>query len=351
MRVLVEDVAFAYGRQRVLSAVSLDLPEGGLTTVVGPAGCGKSTLLRLLAGLIRPQAGRILFDGEDVTRVPAERRDIGVVFPSCALFPHLSVRENIAFGLAAGRRRYSLRSSRRRPSRHTLEARVWDAAAFFGVERLLDSKPCQLSDGERQRVALARAAASRPGLLLLDEPFSVLEAGLRRAVRSELAALLRQLNTTVVYATRDQEEAMLLADHLAVLDQGRVMQAGPPLDLYRRPATPFVASFLGEANLVEVAAGGGDGGPTCTPLGKFPLPPRPGWLLVRPEDVTEDPAGAAATVLDCRGMGPHDRVVFLLESGVELLAHFPPGTSPAPGSRVRIGLRCRRPHFLADPRG
>jgi ABC-type sugar transport system ATPase subunit len=261
------------------------------------------------------------------------------------------VRENIAFGLTAGRRRHSLRSSRRRPSRHTVEARVWDAAAFFGVERLLDSRICRLSTCEQRRVALARAAAPRPGLLLLDEPLAVLDPCLRRTLWCELAALLRQLNTTVVYATRVQEEAMLVADHLAVLDECRVVQAGPPLDLYRHPATPFVASLLGEANLVEVAAGEEDGGPARTPLGRFLFPPQTRWLMVRPEDLTEDPSGVAATVLDCRAMGCHDRVVLRLEGDVELLAHFPPGTSPIPGSRVRIGLRCRRPHFLADPSG
>ncbi|HEV8580192.1 MAG TPA: ABC transporter ATP-binding protein [Thermoanaerobaculia bacterium] len=348
MKVLVEDVAFAYGRQPVLAAVSLDVPEGGLTAVVGAAGCGKSTLLRLLAGLLRPGTGRILFDGEDVTRVPAERRDVGVVFQTCALFPHLTVRENIAFGLRAGRRRYSLRSSRRRPSRHTIEARVWDAAAFFGVERLLDSRICQLSTEEKQRVAWARAAAPRPGLLLLDEPLAVFDSRLRRTLQCELAALLRQLNTTVVYATRDQEEAMLVADHLAVLEECRVAQTGPPLEIYRHPCTPYVASLLGEANLIEIAAEGVDGSPVRTPLGRFPLPPQARWLMVRPEEVTEDPSGAAATVLDCRAMGSYDRVVLLLEGDVELVAHFPTGTSPVPGSRVRIGLRCRRPHFLLD---
>jgi ABC-type sugar transport system ATPase subunit len=352
VKVLVEGVSFSYGRRPpLLSEVSLELAAGGITVVIGPAGCGKSTLLQLLAGLLRPAAGRIVVDGEDVTAVPAERRDVGAVLQSPALFPHLSVRENIAFGLKAGRWRFSLRSSLRRPSRHTLDSWVWDAAALLGLERLLDCKPCQLSGGERHRVALARAVAPRPGLLLLDEPLSSLDAPMRRSVRSELARVLRQLGTTVFYVTHDQEEAMLLADHLVVLDQGRVAQAGPPLALYRRPATPFVASFLGEANLVEVVVKDGDGRASRTPLGRLSLPPHAGqgWVLVRPEDLTEDPAGAAATVMDCRAMGPHDRVTLLLEGGVEVLAHFPPETAPVPGSKVRIGLRCRKPHFLADP--
>jgi ABC-type sugar transport system ATPase subunit len=349
LKVLVEDVAFRYRREPVLSSVSLEMPAGALTVVAGPASCGKSTLLGLIAGLLRPKRGKVVFDGEDVTGLPAERRDVGVIFPAYALFPHLTVRENIAFGLKARRRRSSLRSSRRRPSRHTIEARVWDAAALFGVERLLDARPCQLSAGERQRVALARAMAPRPGVLLLDEPLSALDAGLRRTVRCELNAQLRQLGTTVLYVTRDQETAMLLADHLAVLEGGRIVQAGSPLDLYHRPATPFVASYLGDANLVEVAGEDGEGLPARSPLGKLPLPPGKGWLLVRPEDVTEDPAGAAATVADCRCLGSHDRVVFLLDGDLEVVAHFPPGTSPLPGSRVRIGVRCRRPHYLAAP--
>jgi putative spermidine/putrescine transport system ATP-binding protein len=343
LKVLVEDLSFAYGQGPVLSGVSLDLPDGGITVLIGPSGSGKSTLLQLLAGLLHPASGRILFDGEDVTRVPTERRDVGVVFQSYALFPHLTVRENIAFGLKTGRRRFSLRSSRRRPSRHSLEARVWDAAALLGLERLLDRRPGQLSGGEQQRVALARAVAPRPALLLLDEPLSALDARLRRAVRAELASLLRKLGTTVFYVTHDQEEAMLLADHLAVLHEGRVEQAGSPLELYRRPATSFVASFLGEATLVEVSAEGAG-----TPLGR--LAPHGGacrgWVLVRPEDVTQDPAGAVATVVDARGLGPHDRVVLALENGAEVLAHFPPESAPGPGARVRIGLRSRKPHFL-----
>jgi ABC-type sugar transport system ATPase subunit len=350
MKVHAEEVSFTYGREPVLSEVSMEMPDGGITVLIGPSGSGKSTLLQLLAGLLHPESGRILFDGEDVTGVPTERRDVGVVFQSYALFPHLTVRDNIAFGLKTGRRRFSLRSSRRRPSRHSLEARVWDAAALLGLERLLDRKPAQLSGGEQQRVALARAVAPRPALLLLDEPLSALDARLRRAVRTELASLLRRLGTTVFYVTHDQEEAMLLADHLVVLNAGRVVQAGPPLELYRRPATPFVASFLGEASLVEMSLEeGGDGNPARTPLGRLSLPAGVrGWVLVRPEDVTEDPAGAFATVVDSRGLGPHDRVVLSLENGAEVLAHFPPESAPEPGAKVRIGMRCRKPHFLTE---
>jgi len=350
VKVCVEGLSFAYAREPVLSGVSLALQAGGITVVIGPSGSGKSTLLQLLAGLLLPAEGRILFDGEDVTGVPTERRDVGVVFQSYALFPHLTVRDNIAFGLKTGRRRFSPRSSRKRPSRHTMEARVWDAAALLGLERLLDRRPGQLSGGEQQRVALARAVAPRPSLLLLDEPLSALDARLRRTVRTELASLLRQLGTTVFYVTHDQEEAMLLADHLVVLNEGRVVQAGLPLELYRRPETPFVASFLGEANLVEVTVEECGEQPARTPFGKLPFPPgvKRGWVLVRPEDVTEDPGGCHATVADCRGLGPHDRVLLQLDDGTEVLAHFPPEMAPIPGSRMRIGVRSRKPHFVPD---
>ncbi len=350
MKVLLESLSFSYGRERVLSDVGMDLPEGGITVVIGPSGSGKSTLLQLLAGLLHPSQGRILFDGEDVAKVPTERRDVGVVFQSYALFPHLSVRDNIAFGLNTRRRRFWVRSSRRRPSRHTIEARVWDAAALLGLERLLDRRPAQLSGGEQQRVALARAVAPRPTLLLLDEPLSALDARLRRTVRSELASLLRKLGTTVFYVTHDQEEAMMLADHLVVLNEGKVVQAGPPLELYRQPANPFVASFLGEATLVDVVVAESDGTPRQTPFGKLDVPPgvTRGWVLLRPEDVTESPGGCVATVADYRGVGPHDRVVLVLESGAEVLAHFPPDTAPSPGSKMRVGVRSRKPHFLPD---
>ena len=369
MKVRAEGLSFAYpgrlGRPGVgvLSDASLELAEGRISVVIGPSGSGKSTLLQLLAGLLHPGAGTIWFDGQDMTGVPTERRDVGVVFQSYALFPHLSVRENIAFGLRTARRRFSLRLSSR-PPRRRIDSRVWDAAALAGIESLLDRRPAELSGGEQQRVALARALAPRPALLLLDEPLSALDARLRRSVRLELAALLRRLGTTALYVTHDQEEAMLLADHLIVLDGGRVVQAGPPLELYRRPATPFVASFLGEANLLEATLHEreeGDGASVCleTPFGRLPLRRTPrarnepagnGRILVRPEDLEIGGSGAPATVVESRGLGPYDLVVLRLEEGTELVVHLPPETAPPIGARVRAGLRHRHPHYLPDER-
>jgi ABC-type Fe3+/spermidine/putrescine transport system ATPase subunit len=351
VRVALEHVRFAYrrGERAVLPDLSLTLPEGQISVVIGPSGAGKSTLLRVLAGLIHPLAGAVLFDRRDVATMPAERRDVGVVFQSYALFPHLSVYDNIAFGLRT--RRHRLRGG-------AADRRVREAASLLGLEPLLARKPGELSGGEQQRVAVARAVAPRPALLLLDEPLSALDARLRRAVRSELAALLRRLGTTTLYVTHDQEEAMLLADHLVVLHHGEVEQAGEPLALYRRPATPFVASFLGEANLVAASVSERAAGELTvleTPLGTFATdrdghaPGARGFVLVRPEDlvpVAGGAGGSAATVVEARALGPYDRVVVRTATGVELLLHLAPGSAPAIGSTLHLTARARQAHFV-----
>jgi ABC-type sugar transport system ATPase subunit len=348
MKVELREVAFAYGREPVLGGVSLALVEGGITVVIGPSGSGKSTLLGLLAGLLAPASGAVLFDGRDVAGIPTERRDVGVVFQSYALFPHLTVAENVAFGLASARARRAGGGAAEETAR-----RVRSAAALLAIEPLLGRRPGELSGGEQQRVALARAIAPRPALLLLDEPLSALDARLRRNVRAELAALLRRLATTVFYVTHDQEEAMLLADHLVVLDRGRVVQQGPPLDLYRRPADAFVAGFLGEASLLPAEVLGAADGTLrlSTPLGTVEVPGaappgRRGSLLVRPEDVDLAAEGAAAAVLTARDLGSHLRVVLRPAAGGEVLAHLPSGDTPAEGSAVRLVLRPGRGHFL-----
>jgi ABC-type Fe3+/spermidine/putrescine transport system ATPase subunit len=342
VKVEIRGVSYAYAEAPVLGGtegLSLDLPESRTTVVIGPSGSGKSTLLRLLAGLLHPTAGAILFDGSDRVGVPTEKRDVGVVFQSYALFPHLSVRENIAFGLT---------TRRNRQPQPEVERRVAEAAGLLALEALLDRRPAELSGGEQQRVAVARAIAPRPALLLLDEPLSALDARLRRTVRADLARLLAGLGTTVLYVTHDQEEAMLLADHLVVLDRGRVVQAGGPLDLYRRPADPFVASFLGEANLLPVFT---EGGRPVTALG--PLAGHAGagegrQLLVRPEDLVIERGGSGvpATVLEARGLGAYDRVILRLRGGEEILAHLTPGAAPTPGATLRVVLRPGAGHLM-----
>jgi ABC-type Fe3+/spermidine/putrescine transport system ATPase subunit len=237
----IEAVAldFRFGAEPALDGLSLEVPAGRITAVVGPSGAGKSTLLRVVAGLLEPEAGDVRFDGVSVLGLRPEKRDLGVVFQSYALFPHMTVEDNVGFGLVV--RGVSRREARRRG------AEVLERLEMTPLARRL---PEELSGGERQRVALARALAFDPRALLLDEPLAALDARLRLALRSELAENLRRAAVTALYVTHDQEEAMAVADRVAVVHRGRVEQAGPPEELYRRPRTPFVASFFGEANLL-----------------------------------------------------------------------------------------------------
>ncbi len=225
-----------FGPVEAVREVSFAAEAGEILVLVGPSGCGKTTTLRLLAGFDRPDCGRVLVGGRDITPLPPERRGIGFVFQEYALFPHLSVEGNVAFGL-----RGLARAERRE--------RVGELLAMLGIAELAPRFPHELSAGQQQRVALARALAPRPRLLLLDEPFSALDAALRRDLRAELRNFLKGLGLTAVHVTHDREEALALADVLAVMRAGRVEQVGPPEEVYNRPRTPFVAAFLGRANL------------------------------------------------------------------------------------------------------
>ena len=236
---------------RVLREVDLSVSDGEMTVVVGPSGSGKTTLLRCIAGLERPDEGTVEVAGSDVTLLPPGRRDIAMVFQDYALYPHLTVRDNIAFGLKA----------RKTPAAEA-ERAVASAAALVGLTDVLHRAPGQLSGGERQRVALARALVRKPAAFLLDEPLSNLDAELRAQTRTEIRALQRSLGTTTVYVTHDQVEAMTMGDQVAVLRAGRVEQVGSPMELYERPANSFVARFLGSPPM-NLAPGGlwglGDG--------------------------------------------------------------------------------------------
>ena len=224
----------AFGTTPILRGVDLEIPEGSFSVLVGPSGCGKSTLLRLVAGLEQADEGRIAIAGKDVTDLAPRERDIAMVFQSYALYPHLSVRENLAFGL-------KLRGT----SKLEMDARIDEASAMLGLGTLLDRLPKQLSGGQRQRVAMGRAIVRRPQLFLFDEPLSNLDAALRAEVRVDIRRLHDRLGATTIYVTHDQVEAMTLADTLWVLNGGHVEQAGPPLEIYERPRTKFVATFLG----------------------------------------------------------------------------------------------------------
>lgn len=235
----IQGIGKRFGAFEALKGVSLSAAEGKLLCLLGPSGCGKTTLLRVIAGLAVPDCGRVILGGRDVTRVPPHRRGIGMVFQSLALFPHMSVAENIAYGMRVA----GMPEAARR-------ARVEELLEMVQMPEAGSRRVSALSGGQRQRVAIARALAVKPSLMLMDEPMSALDAGLREAMQVEIRRLQRRLGVTTVVVTHDQREAMTMADTIAVLHNGEVSQAGAPLDIYRAPANRFVAGFFGRNNLV-----------------------------------------------------------------------------------------------------
>jgi len=236
----IEGISAAYGDNIVLDGINLDIQPGELFALLGPSGCGKTTLLRLIAGFADARQGRIMVGGKEISTLPPWKRDVGMVFQSYALWPHMTVGENVAFGLRE-----------RRLPRAEITRRVEAALTFVGLSSQIDRRPSQLSGGQQQRVALARTIAIEPKILLLDEPLSNLDAKLRVQVRRELRALQKSLGLTTVIVTHDQEEANTICDRVAVMNEGKVQQVGTPTELYERPANLFVAQFLGTANVIE----------------------------------------------------------------------------------------------------
>lgn len=296
-----------------LDGVDLTIREGEFFTLLGPSGCGKTTLLRILAGLELPDAGRLTLGGRDITRVPPHRRSVNTVFQSYALFTHLSVRENLAFGL-----RMQGVDKRER------ESRVAEIARFIQLGELLDRRVDQLSGGQRQRIALARALVCEPDVLLLDEPLSALDAGLRGQLQIELKRVQQRLGMTFLFVTHDQQEAMVMSDRIAVLDGGCIQQVGSPSEVYERPANAFVARFMGHDNLFPIHARHGARLDTALgPLSVESSAASSGWsgsqatrdgdtlLLIRPETIDLLPPGQSGTnclpacVTDCLYRGSH----------------------------------------------
>jgi iron(III) transport system ATP-binding protein len=280
----VDKLTKHFGSVAALHDLDLSIEPGELFFLLGPSGCGKTTLLRCLAGFCVPEAGSIRFGAEDVTRVPPHRRNTGMVFQSYALWPHMTVAENIAFGL-----------EERRLPKAVIRGRVDEALAAVRMAEFGGRRPNQLSGGQQQRVALARALVVRPRCLLLDEPLSNLDAKLRLEMRSEIRRVCKEGSLTTVYVTHDQKEALSIADRMAILDGGRVLQVGTPREVYRRPAGRTVAGFIGETNFVEGEWLGRDGAWAVvrTALGEFagvptrdgpaPAPGTPVVLSIRPE--------------------------------------------------------------------
>jgi spermidine/putrescine ABC transporter ATP-binding subunit len=229
----------SYGTQRAVDDVSFEVPAGALLTLLGPSGCGKTTILRAIAGFVAPEAGRIEVGGADIMGLPPERRQTAMLFQNYALFPHMTVTQNVAFGLKM-----------RRLPRAEIAARVEAALALVRLDEFARRYPAELSGGQQQRAALARALVTEPQLLLLDEPFGALDQNLREAMQVELRKLQQRLGITTILVTHDQQEALILSDLIAVMNTGRIEQLAPPIEVYDHPATRFVAGFMGAANLI-----------------------------------------------------------------------------------------------------
>src|SRR5882757_6984930 len=247
--VCFDNVVKTFGGAVAVDGVSLDIADGEFFALLGPSGCGKTTLLRMLAGLETPDAGRILLNGKDIARVLPHRRPVNMMFQNYALFPHLSMRDNIAFGLK--------RANMPRPQ---IDDRVAEMVALVKLEGLEKRKPDQLSGGQKQRVALARSLARRPQVLLLDEPLAALDKKLRESTQAELMELQRRLGTTFIIVTHDQEEAMTVADRIGVMDAGRLEQVATPRELYEAPGSRWIAEFIGDVNMFEGQAGSREAG-------------------------------------------------------------------------------------------
>lgn len=318
----IDDLTVGYGKDApVVRAVCLAVEPGERVVLLGPSGAGKTTLLRAIAGFEPPQAGRIHINGVDVAQVPTERRGVGYVFQTYALFPHLTVARNISFGLR----------NLPKPER---AARVQAMLELVELEGFADRLPGALSGGQQQRVALARAIAPRPKILMLDEPFSNLDAALRDALRGRILHQLRAENTSVLMVTHDQSEALQSADRLAVMHAGQVLRVDTPQAIYADPVTAFVAEFLGGTNRVP---GTGDGATVQTPFGPLPIAASgTTWISIRPHQlaVTVDPSGPA--VVEERLFGGHE---VLLQGKQEVPGEQPWRARVAPDHPAQVGDR------------
>ncbi|MBL6076912.1 ABC transporter ATP-binding protein [Belnapia sp. T18] len=325
-----------FGAALALDGLDLEVRPGEFLALLGGSGSGKSTLLRLVAGFEVPDAGRMLLEGRDLAGLPPHARPVGMMFQSYALFPHLTVFDNVAYGLR-----------REGTARAEIGRRVGEALAMVGLEAMAGRKPQQLSGGQRQRVALVRSLVKRPRLLLLDEPLAALDAGLRERTGLELRALQRRTGAGFVMVTHDQAEALALADRIAVLEAGRLAQCGPPAELYERPATRFVARFLGAANVLEgkVRADGAVEAGAC----RLALPhgAAPGETLavaLRPERIRLLPGappvanGVGGVLRDIAYRGDGWMALVALPDGAELRVALPVGAAPPdPGSHLALG--------------
>jgi len=321
----------SFGENPIVRGVDLQIASGEFMVLVGPSGCGKTTLLRLIAGLEQADRGDILIGDRQVNDAPPRERDVGMVFQSYALYPHMTVRENLAFALML-----------RKTPRAEIDARVGDAAQMLELTHLLDRKPKQLSGGQRQRVAMGRAIVRRPAVFLFDEPLSNLDAALRVQMRGELARLHRRLQSTIVYVTHDQVEAMTLATRLAVFNQGVLQQHGAPLELYRRPANRFVAGFLGSPSMNflrgRISRGRIDGAGFSLPAPSGAPEGREVWAGARPQAVSLAADGELRGEIEAVERLGSDGFAYLKTPAATVIARFEgaPGLKVGDAAAVRV---------------
>jgi putative spermidine/putrescine transport system ATP-binding protein len=333
------DVVKDYSGQRALAGVNLAIKPGEFVALLGPSGCGKTTALRTLAGLEQADGGSILIDGKDVVDVPVNKRDIGMVFQSYSLFPHMTVQENVEFGLrmrkvAAGERR----------------ARAEESLELVGLGRLAGRYAHQLSGGQQQRVALARALVTRPRVLLLDEPLSALDAKVRVQLRDEIRRIQTDLGITTLFVTHDQEEALAVADRVAVMRDGNIEQIGTPEELYTAPVSSFVANFVGLSNQIPATVTGNIvviHGEELNLINE-PQPDGPVTVFVRPEDIVLGSGGIPATVVASSFLGSLRRTQLRLEDESLISVQHDVAEQYKPGDSVQLKLKGRP--VLASPR-
>lgn len=352
--VSLRNITKCFGAVTAVDGVSLDIASGEFICLLGASGCGKTTLLRMLGGFTRPDSGQILADRKRVDMLPPNRREVGFVFQSYALFPTKTVAENIGFGLAVRRR-----------SKAEIAARVAELCELTRLKGLQDRYPHEISGGQQQRVALARALAVNPSMLLLDEPLSALDAKIRTLLRTEIRAIVDRLKITTVYVTHDQEEALSIADRVAVMDAGKILQIGSPVDIYMRPRERFVADFVGTSNLLSGRPTGAgqvevEGAMIGAQVPDDLRSVQTVLLCVRPEHIVltglagGDPASARGRLVTATFVGPTVRAVVKTAGGQELVADIPAhewlGLKVNRGEDVFWRVRADAPVVLPSPR-
>ncbi len=325
-QVQLVDLVKRFGDFTAVAGINLDMPSGEFFSLLGPSGCGKTTTLRMIAGFERPSEGQILLDGQDMAQTPPHKRNVNTVFQNYALFPHLTVEENVAFGL-----KY------KDVSKQEMRERVANSLELVALTGFEKRRPSQLSGGQQQRVALARALILNPAVLLLDEPLGALDAKLRKRLQIELKALQEEVGITFIYVTHDQEEALTMSDRIAVMSQGRVEQVGPPKEIYEEPATAYVADFLGVSNLMEATAAGETTGGCSVSIGEFRFTAGQGdadtrgqaKVTIRPERVD----------LEAQGTSGENRVPGMVERVVYVGSVLQVFVNLAPGERIQAWMQ------------